>query len=159
MARRSHLGIRMKPRIMVPFDFSPTADAALAWAADLQATTGGPALEIVHAIDARPIGTPALPVSPLLPNEDETARLEQLMRGAAARHQAEANVHVIVQTSDVPRIVTDAAHELHADVIAMGTHGLTGIRRLWLGSVAEDVVRHAPCPVVTVRARPEGAAA
>lgn len=143
----------MKPRIMVPFDFSETADAALAWAADLQATAGGPPLEIVHAVDARTIGTPAMPISPVLPDENETARLEQTMRDAAARHRAEANVHVVIQVSEVHRILTDVARELHADLIAMGTHGLTGVRRLLLGSTAEHVVRHAPCPVVTVRSR------
>ncbi|HXU03734.1 MAG TPA: universal stress protein [Polyangia bacterium] len=145
----------MKPRIMVPFDFSETADAALAWAADLRATTGGPPLEIVHAVDARTLGTPEMPVCPVLPDENETARLEQMMRDAAARYQTGANVHVVVQSSEIPRIVTDAARELCADLIAMGTHGLTGVRRLLLGSVAEHVVRHAPCPVVTVRSGPK----
>jgi nucleotide-binding universal stress UspA family protein len=141
----------MKPLIMVPFDFSETADAALAWAADLRATTGGPPLEIIHAVDARPLGTPELPVNPALPDEDETRRLEQMMRDAAARHHAAATVRVVVQLSEVPRVVTDAAQELRADLIVMGTHGLTGLRRLLLGSVAEHVVRHAHCPVVTVR--------
>jgi nucleotide-binding universal stress UspA family protein len=145
----------MKPRIMVPFDFSDTADAALAWAADLRATTGGPPLEIVHAVDARPLGTPELQINPVLPDENETRRLEQTMRDAAKRHGAEANVHIIFQADDVPRILIDAARELRADVIAMGTHGLTGVRRLLLGSVAEHVVRHASCPVVTVRGHRE----
>ena len=141
----------MKPRIMVPFDFSETADAALAWAADLRATTGGPPLEIVHAVDARPLGTPELQINPVLPDENETRRLEQTMRAAAKRCGADANVHIILQADEVPRILIDAARELRADVIAMGTHGLTGVRRLLLGSVAEHLVRHADCPVVTVR--------
>jgi nucleotide-binding universal stress UspA family protein len=98
----------VKPRILVPFDFSETADAALAWAADLRATTGGPPLEIVHAVDARTRGTPEMPVNPILPDEEETARLEKMMRDAATRHHAEANVHVLVQPSEVPRIVIDA---------------------------------------------------
>jgi nucleotide-binding universal stress UspA family protein len=143
----------MKPRIMVPFDFSETADAALAWAADLRAATGAPPIEMIHAVDARVLGTPELPVNPIVPDEEETLRLEQRMRDAAARHHAKANVHVIVQASELPRIVTDAARELRADLIAMGTHGLSGVRRLLLGSVAEHVVRHAPCPVMTVRSR------
>jgi nucleotide-binding universal stress UspA family protein len=147
----------MKPRIMIPFDFSEMAEAALAWAADLRATTGGPPLEIVHAVDARTLGTLEATVTPVLPDEEETARLERLMGDAAARHRAEANVHVVVQQSEIASIVTDAARELRADLIAMGTHGLTGVRRLLLGSVAEQVVRHAPCPVVTVRSRHESA--
>ena len=43
------------------------------------------------------------------------------------------------------------ARELGADLIVMGTHGRTGLRRLLMGSVAERVVREAPCPVLTVR--------
>jgi len=151
MARRSHYEIGMKPRIMIPFDFSETADAALAWAADLRATAGGPPLEMVHAVDARQLGTPEFPLNPVLPDEEEVRRLEQTMRAAASRHQAEANVHVIFRASEVPHTVIEAAKELRADLIVMGTHGLTGVRRLLLGSVAEHVVRHAPCPVVTVR--------
>jgi nucleotide-binding universal stress UspA family protein len=143
----------MKPRIMIPFDFSETADAAVAWAADLRATTGAPALEMVHAVDARVLGTAEMPVNPMVPDEEETRQLEQRMREVAARHHTEANVHVVVQASEVPRILIDAARELRADLIAMGTHGLTGVRRLLLGSVAEHVLRQAHCPVVTVRSR------
>jgi nucleotide-binding universal stress UspA family protein len=46
--------------------------------------------------------------------------------------------------------IVRAATDEHADMIVMGTHGRTGLDRLLLGSVAERVVRHAPCPVVTV---------
>jgi len=43
------------------------------------------------------------------------------------------------------------ANEIHADLIVMGTHGRTGLERLLMGSVAEQVLRQAPCPVLTVR--------
>ena len=45
----------------------------------------------------------------------------------------------------------------HADLIVLGTHGTTGLARLLMGSVAEDVLRRAPCPVLTVRAHPKSA--
>jgi len=51
-------------------------------------------------------------------------------------------------------IVRLAADE-HADMIVMGTQGRSGLDRLLLGSVAERVVRHAPCPVLTVRPHPD----
>jgi nucleotide-binding universal stress UspA family protein len=51
----------------------------------------------------------------------------------------------------VPTILK-TAQELKADLIVMGTHGRTGIGRLFLGSVAEEVIRKAPCPVMTVKA-------
>ncbi len=50
------------------------------------------------------------------------------------------------------QICSLAAHEPHADLIVMGTHGRTGIRRALIGSVAEKVVRHAPCAVMVLRA-------
>ncbi len=53
--------------------------------------------------------------------------------------------------------IVKAAEEEHADMIVMGTHGRSGLNRLLLGSVAERVIRLAPCPVLTVRQR-EGAA-
>lgn len=52
--------------------------------------------------------------------------------------------------SEIVRFATDE----HADMIVMGTQGRTGLERLLLGSVAERVVRHAPCPVLTVRPNP-----
>jgi nucleotide-binding universal stress UspA family protein len=58
----------------------------------------------------------------------------------------------VVQGDEVPSIV-DAAENEGIDLIVMGTHGRSGISRVALGSVAERVVRHAPCPVLTVRIR------
>ncbi len=49
------------------------------------------------------------------------------------------------------------AREEGVDLIVMGTHGHTGLRHLLLGSVAEEVTRHAPCPVFTIRCQGEAA--
>ena len=143
----------MKPRILVPFDFSAAAESALAWAADLQTTTGAGPIQIVHAINSRPVGTVEASLESLLPNEDEIAELERKDGGGRQRawragsgeggHQA---------LSEVGDIILDAARADGAELIVMGTHGRTGIGRLLLGSVAEHVLRHADCPVVTVHA-------
>jgi nucleotide-binding universal stress UspA family protein len=50
-----------------------------------------------------------------------------------------------------PEVIVEAARELDVDLVAMGTHGRTGLRHLLLGSNAERVIEHAPCPVLTVR--------
>jgi universal stress protein A len=54
--------------------------------------------------------------------------------------------------------ILPVAREEGVDVIVMGTHGRTGVRHLLLGSVAEEVTRHAPCPAFTVRRQGEAAA-
>lgn len=55
---------------------------------------------------------------------------------------------VVVEAADVPRAIVEYAHAQKADYIAMATHGRSGLRRLLLGSVAEQVVRHAHVPVL-----------
>jgi nucleotide-binding universal stress UspA family protein len=141
-------------KILVPVDFSETADAALAWAAELRASTGGLPLEIIHAVSLRSVGvTPEMTIDPIPPTVEELAELERELRQAAERHGAPAHAQVLVRPDNIDRIILDAAAELHADLIVMGTHGKTGVRRLVLGSVAEQVIRHADCPVVTVRGR------
>jgi universal stress protein A len=141
----------MKPKIMVPFDLSDTAERALAWAADLQRTTGGPPIHLVHAISSRPAGTAEIGLDILLPTEDEMKTIERDMVEKARRHEATATATVLVGASGVGDIILDAARNIGAELIVMGSHGRTGVKRLLLGSVAEHVLRHADCPVVTVR--------
>jgi nucleotide-binding universal stress UspA family protein len=143
----------MKPKILVPFDFSPGADAALAWAADLQRTSGAGPIQMMHAFNSRPPGTADLPLDVLVPNVDETGGLVRTMKEAAARCGAEATAKVVSQPSAVGDIILDAARGHDAELIVMGTHGRTGLRRLVVGSVAEHVLRHADCPVVIVHAQ------
>jgi nucleotide-binding universal stress UspA family protein len=142
----------MKPKILVPFDFSEAAERALAWAADLQRTTGGPPLELVHAITSRPAGTADVPLERLLPSEKEIGELDRSMVEKARAHGATASGAVWIRASNVGDIILDAAKSAGAELIVMGSHGRTGVKRLVLGSVAEHVLRHAACPVVTLHA-------
>jgi len=62
------------------------------------------------------------------------------------------NAQPVVTTSAIPeRAIVAYAADAHIDLIVMGTHGRGPVAHLFLGSVAERVVRHAPCPVLTVR--------
>jgi universal stress protein A len=140
----------MKPQILVPFDFSATAERALAWAADLQRSTGAGPIRMVHAITSRPPGTADITLDLLLPDETEILALEASMRVAAERVGARADGGVTIASSAVGDILLDVAKQNGIDLIVMGTHGRTGVKRLVLGSVAEHVVRHAGCPVVVV---------
>lgn len=143
----------MNPRMLVPFDFSDSAASALSWAANLQtATKSEEPIHLIHVIGWFPSGDPLSAVEVLLPNEDETKELEGQLAEAATRAGARAQVAVVVRPIAIGETVVAVAEQLHADLIVMGTHGRTGVSRLILGSVAEHVIRHAPCPVVTMRA-------
>jgi len=148
----------MKPMIFVPFDFSASAERALAWAADLQRTTGAGPLRMIRAINARPPGSGDVSLQIVVPNAAEIADLERSMIEAARRHGAQASAQVLVEASAVGDIILDAARGVGAEVIVMGTHGRTGVKRLFLGSVAEHVLRRADCPVVTVHVPGDGEA-
>jgi len=80
---------------------------------------------------------------------DNQTALDQL-----ARTKCTAQVgRVLVKTGNARDVINQTATELGADLIVMGTHGRHGISRALLGSVAETVVRSAPCAVLTVRMR------
>jgi universal stress protein A len=138
----------MKPSILVPFDFSESAEAALKWASDLRASTSSPPIEIVHAIDLRPL---VVADPPAVPTEDEIRGLDRMLQATAARLDIPARTRVIVGPSPIGDAIVDVAREEKVDLIVMGTHGKTGLRRLLLGSVAENVIRYAECPVLVVR--------
>lgn len=139
--------------ILVPYDFSPHADAAL----DLAIEVGRLAksrIVLVHVF--------RLPIEMLSPYEIQipekladdvraaaSTRLERALervRGAGLKGIAEVDSGSIAETI-VARAAADAV-----DLIVMGTRGLSGIQHVVLGSVAERVLRTAPCPVMTLRA-------
>jgi nucleotide-binding universal stress UspA family protein len=78
--------------------------------------------------------------------EEAKEKLRQL-EGHAHRARVESQV----MEGDPVSMILRAAKETHSDVIVMGTHGRTALTRLLLGSVAEEVLRMAPCPVLTAK--------
>jgi nucleotide-binding universal stress UspA family protein len=97
------------------------------------------------------------PYGPALPDNTHQALREsaQSRIGADRDRVHEAGVKVNAHLSaDVPsHAIVEAAKELDVDLIVMGTRGLTGLRHVLLGSVAERTVRAVSCPVITVPAR------
>ena len=140
----------MRPKILVPFDYSAAAEQALAWAGELRKATGGEPIQMVHAFNCGPAGAEGIPLQMLVPTEDEIRELEEKMLESARSHDVPAVARVVVRPSAPGDIILDEARHVGAELIVMGTHGRTGVRRLVLGSVAEHVLRHADCPVVTV---------
>ena len=83
------------------------------------------------------------------------AEAEAYLRAVAATLSLDGlRVDTVVRTGEAPQEIIAGAQEVHADLIAMTTHGRTGLRRLLFGSVAEAVLRAAPVPVFIVRASP-----
>ncbi|MCI0682257.1 MAG: universal stress protein [Gemmataceae bacterium] len=87
-----------------------------------------------------------LPVEPEQP-EAIRAALDKLIG-----ERADVAIEPCVKSGDPTAEILTTAQETHSDMIVMGTHGRTGLGRLLMGSVAEQVLRKAPCPVLTVKA-------
>lgn len=140
-------------RILVPHDFSDDAAAALDWAIELAAQLGAE-LHLLHAYRLplemfSPYGVP-IPDS-VMPEIREAAR--RRLNELKGRVEA-AGLKGQVQLREGPPAgaIVEAARELSADLIVMGTRGRTGLAHVVLGSVAQRTVRLAPCPVLTLKA-------
>jgi nucleotide-binding universal stress UspA family protein len=140
-------------RILVPVDFSPQSAAAVERAIEL-ATAYNAGIDLLHSYHVTPGGI--VPYGPVFPETLlETLRVASSERLRAVHEQirsagVEANMHLSAQLPSMA--IIDAAEQLSADLIVMGTRGLTGLKHVLLGSVAETVARLAPCPVMTVGA-------
>ena len=140
-------------KILVPTDFSENAQAALETASSL-ARAFGASIHLLHVVQMPvlptfPEAAPVVPVTfwqelrehALRNLEKEKARLV----GAGVKCELEV-------IEDVPGFaIAAAAERAKADLIVMGSRGLTGLKHVLLGSVAERTVRSAPCPVLTVK--------
>ena len=142
-------------RILVPTDFSPPSDAALEYARRLAATFGS-TLRILHVIDD-PSDSSDFVGDGFAPSTEEIRvalveharkRLDHLINLVdRSRYSAHADA-VLGRPAEA---IIDYAGATGTSLIVMGTHGRTGLAHLLMGSVAEQVVRTAPCPVLTVR--------
>lgn len=85
-------------------------------------------------------------------NEDELSAARSSLEAVRAQLQAQGiDAHMIEGEGEPAEVITDAAKEVGADLIVVGTRGLGGAKRLVLGSVSTKVVHHAPCDVLVVR--------
>ena len=137
--------------VMVAVDFSETSKNALAYGTNL-ARAFGARLHVLHVADV--ISTSAAQFYPEGPGDPEAKAIELGTRQLRAHLAAEGIIgaYTDVRVAPDPAIdIVDYAKEIHADLIVIGTHGRTGVSRLIMGSVAEHVVRTAPCPVLVVR--------
>jgi nucleotide-binding universal stress UspA family protein len=141
-------------RVLVPTDFSPDADLALAWARVLAEKTGG-ALIVQHSCDLPVLlaGSPEVDQTSILAAIEKAAR-EKL--ASIARSLSGCSVETVVSHGRPDVAILDTAESAKADLIVMGTRGRTGVAHVVLGSTAERVLRRSHLPVVTLKTRPDG---
>lgn len=139
--------------ILCPVDFSETSNYALAYATEM-AHQFQANIKLLHVIQlpAHPMDTNDL--MPLEEFETEYAARFQEQLEKLVQRESDKGVEVEgLQATGIPYDeIINAADELNADMIVMGTHGRTGLAHFLIGSVAERVVRMSPQPVLTVRA-------
>jgi nucleotide-binding universal stress UspA family protein len=140
--------------ILAPTDFSRHAETAVRYACGLAERLGAK-LHLLHVLtEVMPVGPDPM-LAPVLPpeyyRETEEASREALANLLDPSWGSPASVETSVRWgSPVDMIVDHAAHH-PTDLIVIATHGRTGLSHVLLGSVAERIVREAPCPVLTIR--------
>jgi nucleotide-binding universal stress UspA family protein len=153
----------MYEHLLVPLDGSPAAERVLEHAEAL-ATAFGSQITLIRATvspemilsetaagDAT-VGeiAPILDPDPIV-EADEASATEYLDGVAERLRQRNLTVHVEHHEGHASQVIVERAATLHAGLILMTTHGRSGLGRVVFGSVADSVLRHAPCPVLLVR--------
>jgi nucleotide-binding universal stress UspA family protein len=145
------------PHFLVPVDFSTYSDEALAYAIAL-ATKLRARVTVLHVIHQLPMGVSDAPSPlpyPALYLQELEAEVQQRLDTQRQQIQKAGLEGESLMTHGVPfQAIVDMARDQHVDLIVMGTHGRTGVHHLLMGSVAEKVVRLAPCPVLVTRVAP-----
>jgi nucleotide-binding universal stress UspA family protein len=138
----------------------PAVEAGLA-----EARLRGGGLTVLHVLPLNPIGvgmvgTPAMPMPPPVPPElmaetvaEHTRRITSELKERFGESAAEVAVRVAI--GPPAATIVSTARSIDAELVTVGTRGRTGLKRVLLGSVAEEVVRTTPCSVMAVRLREE----
>ena len=141
-------------RILVPTDFSDNSERAVRYAAELAEKFQSEvvllhvvqdlALILPDAVMPIPVATPDL-------NDMIASAKTGLANLVASLNLAHLNPKAEVRVGSPASEIVSVASDLKADLLCISTHGRTGLAHFLLGSVAEKIVRHALCPVLTVR--------
>jgi nucleotide-binding universal stress UspA family protein len=142
-------------KIMCPVDFSSNSDHALKYALTLAALSQAELL-LFHVVEPFSYPQSVELFEPVVDEVELTMKLQaafekQLEDQVTALKDEYANVRGRIVTGNTFVEIIQAARQEKADMIVMGTHGRTGLAHVLIGSVAERVVREAPCPVLTVK--------
>jgi universal stress protein A len=143
-------------KILLPTDFSNYSAAATKYACEL-AKRFDAELHLLHTLETHLASTPTFGFGLDLPKyvTESKAAVEKSLAGVLDPQWAAGRTVVKAMVAGSPKVEIIAyARKHNIDLIVLATHGRTGLAHVLMGSVAESVVRTAPCPVLTVR--PEG---
>src|SRR5579872_5243443 len=137
--------------VLFATDFSPTSEAALPYAAAICRRFGS-TLHNVHVLSDASLmlmtgGVDYVSMGTIY--EDAHAEARQRLDQLSERVEGISHRNY-VRHGQVWKSLCGLIHENEVDLVVVGTHGRTGLGKLLLGSVAEDILRHSPCPVLTV---------
>jgi universal stress protein A len=135
--------------ILHPSDFSQTAQRSLAYAAEL-AESCGATLHLLHVLSPSSSAITAELGGAASAGAAQSGKVGARLEALLSKQTLSTAPILCARSGDADDEIVGYAEEIGADMIVMGTRGLTGLRRLVLGSVAESVLRSAPCPVLVV---------
>ena len=140
--------------ILVPMDFSDCSKKALRYAIPL-AKEHGAALTLLYVVPTPSYVIGEYGIETYLETQAEMRAKggRELARLVVNEIKGEVPADSCVAVGSAAHHIVDVAKTANADVIVISTHGRTGLKHVLLGSVAEHVIRHAPCPVLVVRER------
>lgn len=136
--------------VLFATDFSEASEAALPYAAAFGEYCGSQ-LHLTHILPDVNFLRPAAPDPAMFGSiyEDTHSNARDKMRRLSKRMKMVPH-EVYLRQGQIPHVVSHMVQELDIDLVIAGTHGRTGLGRLIMGSVAEEILRQAPCPVLTV---------
>lgn len=134
--------------ILVPVDLSDLSFTALEYAEAIAAVFDDPSVTVVYVEEHHGAAGVAPQNADALLEQRTHGRITTLMVEKRIPHD---NVAILIRHGKPASMIVSTAKELGIDLIVMSTHGRTGLGHVLMGSVAEKVVRHAPCPVLTIK--------
>lgn len=137
-------------KVLVPIDFSETSTKALPYASELARALRAE-VTLIHVTEPPPASEFAYPMSAEMEKQVRKSAEELLLRVQREAFEEAIETEAIVRSGAPYQEIVRAAARLESDLIILTTHGHTGFNRALLGSTAERVVRHSPCPALVVR--------
>ncbi len=139
-------------RILCPTDYSATSQNAVRYAVEF-AWKVGAHVRFLHILPSGTVPEKTVDTSGIPPveQEDDDALPEQFTHLLMAEKKKGLNADIRILKGEAPKVIAEQASSWGADLIIMGSHGRTGLQRIIMGSVAEEVFRSSDIPVLLVK--------